>query len=105
MEDRTDKYKEELILYPSNCPDRLKIECLPDLGHISAKDLNSREYGRVVPGRQIFPADIDIPLRAYDEVKKELSKAQAMVRIISQELARTGTGKITNIEFTITSLC
>ncbi|MEK6885689.1 MAG: hypothetical protein AABX17_01870 [Nanoarchaeota archaeon] len=105
MEHREDKYKEELVVYPHNTSDRLNIECAPDLDRILRMDLHLVEYGGVVPGRQIFPTDYDIPLRTYDEIKKVLSPILAYVRITHQELARTGTGKITNIEYRVKSVC
>lgn len=106
MEHREDRHKKELILYPcheglSDGP-RLKIECAQDLTKVLADKLH--EYGASVPGRQIFPQDQDIPLRVYDEDNKRLSEPLANVRITFQKLARTGTGKITNIEYIITKI-
>jgi len=106
MEHREDRHKNELILYPHyEClidGNRLKIECAQDLTKVLADE--SKEYGAVVPGRQIFPIGKDISLRTYDENTRTLSEPLAKVKITFQNLARTGTGKITNTEYVITKI-
>jgi hypothetical protein len=97
----------ELVLYPYSdyaAEKRLRIECAPSHREI-ARAHKTKEYGGVVPGRKIFPEDRDIPLKVYNEQTKTTSEAVAMVRVTFQELARTGTGKITNIEYRIIQPC
>lgn len=101
------KIQEELVLYPydQSIKHRLKIECVPESLELKMDwEGKPMEYGGVVPGRQVFPEDRDVSLKIYDEHEKVVSRPLARVRVTFQNLARTGTGKITNVEYKISSV-
>ncbi len=95
-----------VVLYPyeeSEKANRLVIECVPEANFLR-KNIGIHIFDKVVPGRKVFPADRDIPLAVYDEKRKKTFWPIAKIRMDYNTLARTGTGKITNIGFIATSL-